>query len=282
MKRKIIKIDEDKCNGCGKCIPNCYEGALQMIDNKARLVSDLFCDGLGNCIGYCPTGAITIEEREAEAYDEKKTMKENIVPKGKNTIKAHLEHLQSHGAEKYLMEALTYLKEEGIDNPLKKTKTLKNADLGKNIKCGCPGAKIMQFGHDADEEESKEKGKINSQLRQWPVQLHLVSPDAPYFQGKDVLLAADCTAYACGGFHNDFLKGRSLAIACPKLDLEQENYIEKIKSLIDDSKINTLIVLIMEVPCCSGLLHIAKKAAEQAKRKIPIKMIILGIKGNII
>src|SRR3989338_4208191 len=273
-KRKIINIDAKKCNGCGLCIPNCPEGAMQIIDGKARLVSDLFCDGLGACLGHCPQGAITIEEREAEQYDEKKVM-ENIVKQGKNTIKAHLEHLRDHNEIKYLKQALDVLKEKNIDNPLE-------AD---NMKAkhfaGCPGARMMDFsesGGDADSED----GKRISQLRQWPVQLHLVSPMAPYYHGKDVVLAADCVAYALGDFHKDFLKGKSLAIACPKLDGDQEVYIEKVTSLIDDAKINTLTVMTMELPCCAGLLHVAQQGAEKAKRKIPIKSITVSIQGEIL
>ena len=274
-KRKIVKIDEGKCNGCGLCVPNCQEGALQIIDNKARLISDLFCDGLGACLGHCPEGAITIEEREAAPYDERKVMEDNIVPKGKNTIKAHMEHLRDHGANEYLKEAIDYLKENNIENPLKEEK------MEEKGFCGCPGSKEMDFSKE-ETEQANEEGKRSSQLRQWPVQLHLVSPMAPYFQGKDVLLAADCTAFALGDFHKDYLKDKSLAIACPKLDSDQEIYVEKIQQLIDEAKINTLTVLIMEVPCCGGLLHLTKEALEKAERKIPIKSIVVGLQGSII
>ena len=273
-KRKIIKIDEDKCTGCGKCIPNCPEGALQMIDGKARLVSDLFCDGLGACIGSCPYGAITIEEREAEKYDEKRVM-ENIVKQGKNTIIAHLEHLKSHGEMNYLKEAIEFLKDKGVEIP----DEFKGAESKGDVPCSCPGMQTMGF---SKEEEAEASGPQPSQLRQWPIQLHLVSPLAPYFQEKDVVLSADCIAYSLGEFHSKYLKGKSLAIACPKLDGEKERYIEKIKFLIDDAKINTLTVMIMEVPCCSGLLMLVKEALAQAKRKVPLKLIVVGIKGNII
>ena len=273
-KRKIIKIDEDKCTGCGKCIPNCPEGALQMIDGKARLVSDLFCDGLGACIGSCPYGAITIEEREAEKYDEKRVM-ENIVKQGKNTIIAHLEHLKSHGEMNYLKEAIEFLKDKGVEIP----DEFKGAESKGDVPCSCPGMQTMEF---SKEEEAEASGPQPSQLRQWPIQLHLVSPLAPYFQEKDVVLSADCIAYSLGEFHSKYLKGKSLAIACPKLDGEKERYIEKIKFLIDDAKINTLTVMIMEVPCCSGLLMLVKEALAQAKRKVPLKLIVVGIKGNII
>lgn len=269
--REIIKIDEEKCNGCGLCVPNCPEGALQIIDGKARLVSDLFCDGLGACIGNCPEGAISVEEREAEEYDERKVM-ENIVKQGKNTIKAHLQHLKDHGADKYLKQAKQYLEEKGIENPIKEEHHAHVAS--------CPSSKIMEFSK--EENKLDEEGKRSSHLRQWPIQLHLISPNAPYFIGKDVLLAADCTAFSIGDFHKDFLKGKTLTIACPKLDSNREVYVEKIRKMIDEAKINTLTVLVMEVPCCSGLLQIAKKALDSASRKIPIKIIVVGIKGDIL
>jgi len=271
VQRDIIKIDEDKCNGCGLCVPNCPEGALQIIDGKARLVSDLFCDGLGACIGNCPEGAISVEKREAEEYDEKKVM-ENIIKQGKNTIKAHLEHLENHGADKYLKEAKDFLKERGIDIPEKKEST--------KTRSFCPGSKIMDFSR--EEKNQNEGGKRTSELKQWPIQLHLVSPNAPYFVGKDVLLAADCTAFSIGDFHKDFLKGKTLIIACPKLDSNIDVYVEKLRKMIDESRINTLTVLVMEVPCCSSLLQIAKKALNSASRKIPIKLIVVGLNGEVL
>ena len=275
-KRKIIKIDEEKCNGCGVCIPNCPEGALQVIDDKARLISDIFCDGLGACIGHCPQEAITTEEREAEEYDEKKTM-ENIVKAGKNTIIAHLNHLKDHGEMGYYNEALEVLEEKGIEVNLDG----KPADKCANQPQGCPGARVIDF---SDEKESniEESGTRNCQLRQWPIQFHLVPPNAPYFQGEDVLLVADCVAYSLADFHKDYLKDKSIAIACPKLDSNQDIYEEKLAALIDDAKINTLTVITMEVPCCSGLLNLAKNASEKASRKIPIKSIVVGIKGKIL
>ncbi len=229
VKRKIIKIDEDKCNGCGLCVPTCAEGALQIIDGKARLVSDKYCDGLGACLGECPQGAISFEEREAEEFDEE-AVKEKKMQEDKSA-------------------------------------------------CSCPGAKIMEFGK-ANHNVQAESGP--AQLRQWPIQLHLVPPTAPYFQGADVLLAADCVAYALSGFHNDYLKGKSLAIACPKLDHDREIYVQKITALIDQAKVNTLTVMIMEVPCCSALLQIAKDGAARASRKIPIKLIVVSLQGEIV
>ncbi|MBU2102199.1 MAG: 4Fe-4S binding protein, partial [Candidatus Omnitrophica bacterium] len=186
--RKIIKIDEEKCNGCGLCIPNCPEGALQVIDGKARLISDLFCDGLGACIGHCPQGAIEIEERQASAYDERKVMA-NIVKAGPNVIKAHLEHLRDHNEMKYLKEALAFLEENHVTLPLE------FRQQQAPLKGGCPGMRTLQFG-EAEAERTLEPGSVPSRLRQWPVQLHLVSPTAPYYQAADVLLAADCAAYA--------------------------------------------------------------------------------------
>jgi NAD-dependent dihydropyrimidine dehydrogenase PreA subunit len=278
-KRKIITIDEKKCNGCGLCIPNCPEGAIQIIDQKARLISDLFCDGLGACIGHCPQGAISIEEREAVAYDEKKVMS-NIVKQGKNTIKAHLLHLKEHNEHKYLQLALDYLREQKIENPLlaEAPAVLKNEHaLG-----GCPGSRAFDFRQPPVQAQGEQTGKRPSELRQWPLQLHLISPQASYYQKADLLLAADCTAFTLGDFHKDYLKGKALAIACPKLDQDKDVYVEKLIALIDEALINTLTVIIMQVPCCGGLVAIAQQALDQAKRKIPIKTVIVSLQGEIL
>ena len=275
-KRKVVKIDEEKCTGCGLCIPNCPEGAIQIIDGKARLVSDIFCDGLGACLGHCPEGAITTEEREAEPYSEKKTM-DNIVKAGKNTIIAHLKHLKDHGETGYLKEALEFLEEKGIEVDLDEEQ---RKELSQQV-CSCPGALMKDFSNEK-KESIKETESRSSQLKQWPIQLHLVPPFAPYFQVKDVLLVADCVGYSIGDFHKDYLKGHSISIACPKLDTNQGIYLDKLTKLIDGAKINTLTVMTMEVPCCSGLLGLAKKAVEKASRKIPVKSIVVGIKGNIL
>lgn len=276
MKRDIIVINEDKCTGCGACVPSCKEGALQIIDGKARLISDLYCDGLGACVGHCPFDAMRIEEREAEAYDERKVMIENIIPAGENTIKAHLQHLMDHNGMKWYEEAVVVLEEMRIENPIKKEKI-----EVKHQGSGCPGSKAMAF----EKEESKESigvGDTRSQLRQWPVQLHLLSPHAPYFENADLLLAADCVAFAMGNFHSGYLKDKTLAIACPKLDSSQESYIEKLVAMIDESKINTITCMIMEVPCCSSLLRLAKEAVNRANRNVPIKAITVGLQGEII
>jgi ferredoxin len=285
MKRQIIQIDEDLCNGCGLCIPNCHEGALQIIDGKVRLISDLFCDGLGACIGYCPEGAIDLVEREAEPYDEKKVMA-IISKKGNNTILAHLEHLKEHGEHGYLSEALEYIEENKIEINLAaiKNNTSNQMDILQNQKhqeCGCPGSAPKSFGALKPEELTVDFDQP-SRLTQWPIQLHLINPRAGYFQGADLLLAADCVAFSMGNFHEKFLKGKKLLIACPKLDDGQDVYMDKIKALVDDSKINTLTVMIMEVPCCNGLLQLARQAISGATRKIPIKMILVSVEGNVL
>ena len=218
MKRTIIKIDENLCNGCGICVAGCHEGALQIIDGKARIVNEHYCDGFGACIGECPVGAITLEEREAKPYNEQAVMEKD-----------------SHA---------------------------------------CPGSKEMSF-YLPDEQNTI------SHLRQWPVQLHLLNPNAPFLINADLILAADCTAFVFGDFHNRFIKNNVIAIACPKLDHSKEIYVEKITAMIDNSLINTLTVVIMEVPCCRGLLQIAQQSQANAKRKIPIKKVIIGIQGNL-
>jgi ferredoxin len=275
MKRKIIRIDEEKCTGCGLCIPDCPEGALQVIDGKARLVGDLLCDGLGACISTCPEDAITVEEREAEPYDELKVM-ENVVPQGKNVIRAHLEHLRNHGQTGFLDQALSYLKERNINVDLKP----ENLDFPK-ARHQCPGSQILAFPSVQGREE--EGGvKRPSRLTHWPIQLHLISPNAPHYTGSDLLLAADCVAYSLADFHRDYLKDRTLAIACTKLDSNQEIYREKLTALIDQAGIRSIKVLIMQVPCCSGLLRLVLEAAARAEGKIPISCIVVGIQGEIL
>jgi NAD-dependent dihydropyrimidine dehydrogenase PreA subunit len=302
MLRKIIEIDEEKCNGCGLCIPNCHEGALQIIDGKARLISDLFCDGLGACLGHCPEGAIEIIEREAEPYNETIVL-ETIVKQGRNTILAHLEHLRDHNEHAFLKEAVDYIKKHNIDlSPeasIKPVSTLifpTMKDALNHVKpehesaCGCGSSKTIDFRIDTDKVNASvaataaatTSDPAPSELRQWPVQLHLVNPMASYFQGADVVLAADCVAFAMGDFHNRLLKNKSLAIACPKLDTNKEAYIEKLSVMISEATINTLTVPIMEVPCCGGLIQMAKMAVQQSGRNIPVKKIVVGIKGEIL
>jgi NAD-dependent dihydropyrimidine dehydrogenase PreA subunit len=238
MKRDILKINEELCNGCGLCVPNCHEGALQVIDGKIRLVSELMCDGLGACIGHCPEGAITIESRDAEPYSEVKVM-EQMKAKG---------HVHAFGHD--------------------------------HNSGGCPGSGTIVIERHTDSKIATES--TQSELRQWPVQMHLINPNAPYFRNANLLMVADCVAYSVGSFHSNYLKGKSLAIACPKLDQGTDIYIEKLKVLIDVALVNTIIVMIMEVPCCGGLLQIVKEAVKGASRKVPVKMMIAGITGDIL
>lgn len=278
MKRTVIKIDETLCNGCRACVEGCHEGALQIIDGKARMVSDLYCDGLGACIGECPVGAIEFEEREAEPYDEAAVMR-RLVPKGEKTIRAHLFHMKEHNETEFLNQGINYLKTNNIIIDMNGLILENENNSPQKPACGCPGGKEMSF---AQPNQTVYTGEIPSQLRQWPVQLHLLNPRAGYFQRADVVLTADCAAYSYAGFHGRFLQNHTLAIACPKLDSNKEVYVSKIVDMIDNAKINTLTVVIMEVPCCGGLLQIAKTAMEQASAKVPIKKVTIGIQGTII
>ena len=299
MKRTIIKIDEELCNGCGICIDGCHEGALQLIDGKARMISDLYCDGLGACIPECPVSAITLEEREAEPYDEVKVM-ERIAPKGEATILAHLNHLIDHNQKVFVQQGIKYIKENKLPVDLGKLKPFKSEkspqeqhikveikeqmETVKALKTnggGCPGSRMMNFDRPAPANQTPTNTDQPSMLRQWPVQLHLVNPQAPYFQNADVLLAADCVAFAMGNFHTKYLNGKGLAIACPKLDSGTDIYVEKLTAMINESKINTLTVMKMEVPCCSGLLQMAKMASERADRKVPVKSITVSLQGEV-
>ena len=288
MKRDIISIDEDKCNGCGVCVPNCHEGALQIIDGKVRLISDLLCDGLGACIGHCPAGAITIEQRESEPYDEIKVM-ELMAPKGMNTVVAHLKHLKEHNEVAYLKQGMAYLIQNAqqlnfkIEDVKRAVHQQPAEDEGSGCNGGCPGSKTIAFNpNDLKMDTERINGSLQSELRQWPVQLHLINPSASYFVGADLLVSADCTAFTLGDFHQNWLKGKSLVIACPKLDQGKEIYLQKLITLIESSKVNTITVLIMEVPCCGGLLNIVEMAAHRAQRKVPVKAVTVGIKGEIL
>ncbi|MHB1455813.1 MAG: ATP-binding protein [Armatimonadota bacterium] len=239
--RKIIKIDEELCNGCGLCVPSCAEGAIKVIDGKARLVSDTYCDGLGACLGECPQGALGFEEREADEFDEKAAMAAMGKP------------AESQAAPKP-----------------------KHAHGG-----GCPGSRMMDFRREEESDESTDDSpKMKSALRQWPVKLNLLNPEAPYLAGADLVLAADCTAFAYASFHPDFLKGNVLAIGCPKFD-DIDSYIQKLTAIIDLSGIKSLTVVHMEVPCCMGLLYAAQKANESADCPVPLKSTVISIQGDI-
>lgn len=284
MKRDILKIDEDLCNGCGQCVPNCHEGALQVIDGKVRLVSELMCDGLGACIGHCPEGAITIETREAEPYKETKVM-EQMINKGKNTIVAHLKHLKDHGETGFLQDGVNYLKSNKGELGFELTEVLHevhNHGLHQgHTGGGCPGSKAVVIGRNLDDNHTVSTDQP-SELRQWPVQMHLLNPNAPYLRGSDLLLAADCVAFSMGNFHSKYLKGRSLAIACPKLDHGSDIYIEKLIAMIDVAKINTITVMMMEVPCCGGLLQMVRIALSKASRKVPVKQMVISLSGEVL
>ncbi|MBP1667297.1 MAG: 4Fe-4S ferredoxin [Bacteroidetes bacterium] len=279
MKRDILKIDEELCNGCGLCVPNCHEGALQVIDGKVRLVSELMCDGLGACIGHCPEGAITIETREAEPYNETRVM-EQMKSKGKNTVIAHLKHMKDHGETGYLKEGVEYLKKHRTELNFNLDEVLSVVHSHSHEGGGCPGSREREINKPAAVLNVPENGK--SELRHWPVQMHLINPNASYFQGADLLVAADCVAYSTGAFHSRFLKGKSLVIACPKLDQNTEIYIDKLTILIDSAKVNTITVMMMEVPCCGGLLQMVKTALSRASRKVPVKQMIISISGEVL
>jgi NAD-dependent dihydropyrimidine dehydrogenase PreA subunit len=233
MKRNIIKIDEEKCTGCGLCIVNCAEGSLAIIDGKARLVREALCDGLGACLGHCPEGALTIEVRDAEEFDE-------------HVVEQHLKELKAREA--------------------------------KSSPCGCPSAATVKF--DVAEAPAS-GGSTPSQLGHWPVQLTLLNPSAPFLKGADLLLAADCGPFAYPDFHRDFLKGRVVAVACPKLD-DADAHMKKLADVIRYGEVARLTIARMDVPCCGGLSMIARRAVEESGRKIPVREIIIGRDGTIV
>lgn len=247
--RKIVHIDENKCDGCGLCIPNCAEGALKIIDGKARLISEIYCDGLGACLGHCPQDAITVIEREAEEFDEEATMEFLAQERAQNEHNHH----GGHGCQ------------SGHHHE-------HHAHHG-----GCPGSRMRQFGNSVEEDSDI---KVTSKLRQWPVQLELVPPNAPYLQGADLLITADCVPFAYGNYHNDFLKGKAVVVGCPKLD-DTQLYIDRLEEMIKFNDLNSITVLRMEVPCCGGMAYAAKLARDNAEADIPISVVTIGIQGDI-
>lgn len=273
MRRKIITIDQEKCDGCGICENACPEGALKVVDGKARLVGELLCDGLGECLSTCPQKAIQIEEREAEPYSEIEALK-NIIPQGQNVIQAHLRHLRNHGQTEYLGQALSYLRAHQIAVDM----TPEIADH-RSVGGQCPGSRSLSF---SPRQDIREDIEMPSQLTHWPIQLHLINPAAPHYRNSDLLIAADCVAYAYADFHRNSLKGRTLTIACPKLDQRQELYGPKLTALIDEAGVNSIKIMIMQVPCCSGLLRQLVDAASRATRKVPISCVIVGLSGEIL
>jgi len=308
MKRKIISIDETKCTGCGQCIPDCPEGALQLIDGKARLVSDLFCDGLGACIGTCPEGAISVIEREAVPYDERAVMA-TIVPQGRPVIKAHLEHLIGHGQKNLYNEAIEYLIENTIPIPEHDTAahpetsppagqpavspkpaaghpagTCPPGPDSKHPFAGCPGSAARSIPRSGGRGMPRQPtgDSAYSELRQWPIQLTLINPAAPYFDNADLLISADCVPFANAAFHAELLKGRILIIFCPKLDASIEGYIEKMAEIFTRHTIKTIMISRMEVPCCGGVRYVVDKALTKAGKQIPVAEKTITIQGEVV
>jgi NAD-dependent dihydropyrimidine dehydrogenase PreA subunit len=312
VKRKIISIDESKCTGCGQCIPDCPEGALQIIEGKARLVSDLFCDGLGACIGTCPEGAISVIEREAVPYDERAVM-ETIVRQGAPVIKAHLDHLAGHGQVALYDQAVEYLIENGIlipDHcpPVRKSRRRQTVLPGEKTGephslqetrphapaagmspggsggpgpfAGCPGSAARTIPRTGPRQLVG--GTTGSELRQWPVQLSLLNAAAPYFENADLLIAADCVPFAYAGFHAELLRGRIVIIFCPKLDSDIEGYITKLAEIFSLHTIRSIMVAHMEVPCCSGVRYVVDKALDKAGKKIPVMEKTVTIAGGVV
>ena len=252
VKRKTIRIDEEKCDGCGLCIPSCPEGALQIVDGKARLVRESFCDGLGACLGDCPRGALTVEEKEVDEYDE-----EGVIGHIKETspelLEKHLAHLREHAHE-----LPQHHSHKGISS--------------------CPSAQMLHWKQ--KEGVGEEAARVSSELRQWPIQLHLVPPHAPYLRNADLALVADCVPFAYANFHADFLKGNAIAIGCPKLD-DLGAYVSKITQILENADIKSIKVVHMEVPCCHGLIQAVREAIRRSGKDVPVETVIIGVKGEV-
>ena len=260
-KRKIIEIDREKCDGCGLCTDACAEGALVLDDeNKAVLAKEIYCDGMGACLDVCPTDALKIVERESDEYDPDATYRHVLETRGEEAA-AYVHGIQNGKASP-----------EGFHPELEKPSK-------PPLACGCPGSMAQEIQKSAPSQEGKTISG-NSELSQWPIQLHLVSPFAPYFNESDLLIAADCTAFALGSFHQELLKGKKLIIACPKLD-DTSRYIDKIAEILKNNTIYSLTVATMVVPCCSGLNHIVERAVEMSGTHIHVKKIVVGIDGEI-
>jgi len=256
--REMVKIDEEKCDGCGLCVPSCAEGAIQIIDGKARLVADNLCDGLGACLGDCPQGAITIVQREAAEFDEV-------------AVESHLKQI---GRDSETHQPKSPVQTTGGGCPSAQVKSFAAPAQGG----GCPSARLMNFTADQGVVTS-DAGQRPSELRQWPVQMHLVPSTAPFLQDAEVLLAADCVPFAYADFHKDMLKGKALLIGCPKLD-DGQAYLEKLTQMLVHGSIRKLSVAVMEVPCCSGLVAIARQAVAASGKSIPLEIVTVGIKGD--
>lgn len=252
--RKIVSIDESKCNGCGLCIPNCAEGALAIVDGKAKLIKDIYCDGLGACLGHCPQDAITIDEREADEFNEE-AVEEMLKLQGKTLKSAHKAPTDS-----------AVVKEFNNPEP--------HAHMG-----GCPGSRMRMIQR--KDVEDTENVKLTSKLRQWPVQLQLVPASAPYLKNADLLVTADCVPFAYANYHNDFLKGKVVVVGCPKLD-DTMYYAKKLQDIISINDLESITVLRMEVPCCSGIAQAAKMGRDNSGINIPIKVVTISIEGEIL
>lgn len=244
MIRTIINIDKEKCNGCGLCVSACHEGAIAMVDGKAELIRDDYCDGLGNCLPVCPTGAIKFEEREAAAFDEA-AVEENMKKK------QEAEHQHQH----------------------------------QNLACGCPGSQARALKRESEAKSTAapapaQAATMESQLQQWPVQIKLVPVNAPYFDGANLLIAADCAAYAYANFHNDFIKNRITIIGCPKLD--EGDYSEKLTAILANNNIKSVTVVRMEVPCCGGIQNAAITALKNSGKMIPWQVVTISTTGEIL
>lgn len=266
MLRKIIRIDEEKCNGCGVCTHACHEGAIDLVDGKAKLVREHFCDGLGDCLPNCPTGAITFEEREAPAYDDAAVKREQAETR--------------EAVREMTMEEI--MKIEDV-NERRKHMLAKMAEKhGMHHVGGCPGSKMMTFRHKEEAETATPEapGKPVSRLQQWPCQIKLVPTRAPFFEGAKLLIAADCSAYAYANMHEDFMRGKVTVIGCPKLD--DIDYSEKLTTIIRENDIREVTIVRMEVPCCGGLEMAAKKALQASGKFIPWQVVTISCDGRIL
>ena len=268
MIRKIIKIDEEKCNGCGLCASACHEGAIDIINGKAKLVRENFCDGFGDCLPGCPTGAITFEEREAPAYDVA-------------AVKAAQQKAASAEAGNPMsVEEIMQMEDE---TKRKAAMMAHRAAGGQHPTGGCPGSRMMQFSRkeEAAQAEAPNSGfHPVSRLNQWPCQIKLVPTQAPFYKGAKLLIAADCTAYAYANMHEEFMKGKITIIGCPKLD--DVDYSAKLTAIIRDNDIKSVTIVRMEVPCCGGLQRAAENALKASGKFIPWQVVTISRDGRIV
>jgi len=254
VKRQIITIDEEKCDGCGNCVPACVEGALQVIDGKARLVKQSYCDGLGACLGDCPQNALHVTTLEVEAYDEPAVLG-YLQQTAPEAVERHVEHLRAHGMKSSYAPAA---KAQPAAIPL------------------CPSVQMKAWDEGPTMKDQAGQSRVKSELRQWPVQLHLVPVRAPYFQGADLTLIADCVPFANPNMHADLLRDSAIAVGCPKLD-DSQAYINKVAQILQSNDIRSLKVAYMEVPCCRGLVFIAQQALALSGKDIPLETEIVSI-----